>query len=410
MKNAFIRVIVIFFLLPLSYFAYSEATVIKELSRKGFENLSVNVEGTKIFIAYEDRVYRFNADGLFEVMDILKNYREYDTVAITMLNKKIPVLEIRYDNRLFYSVTTGTTDWSDFEKNLFISYTSTEPKEESENQSDFRNDITIHPGFKGQFGDYDNPVRAQINIIPEIRTTWWKGMELNIQTIIPVYNEFKGEGDYIRPGIVSLGQTFKFDEVTYAFATVGYFTENRYGADFSAMKIFNNGDIVLKGSAGYTGYLSVYQNKFYYSDLYLFTYNMSMKYRINKYDLTIGVTAGKFLYEDKSIRVDINRQFGEIELGFFAVRSIDGYTNGGFNFSVPLFPSEYSKPSLVRIRTAENFRWEYRVKGELSSLIGVTYNTGNYFEKEFYKYNPAFIRKELKKKFKSNQERGMYVR
>jgi hypothetical protein len=40
----------------------------------------------------------------------------------------------------------------------------------------------------------------------------------------------------------------------------------------------------------------------------------------------------------------------------------------------------------------------------------MTYKTGDYFEKELYKYNPAFIKKELKKKFKSNQERGMYVR
>ncbi len=342
-------------------------------------------------------------------MNIIKDYEEYDTVIIIMLNNKIPMLEVKYDNCLFRSVSIGTTDWSDFEKSLIISYTSNTFEGNIENQSDFRIDLTIHPGFKGQFGDYDNPVRAQINIIPELRTSWWKGMELNIQTIIPIYNEFKGEGDYIRPGIVSMGQTLKINETTFFASTLGYFTENRYGADFSVMKVFNNGNILLRGNAGYTGYLSIYQNKYYYSDLYLFTYNMSMKYRINKYDLTIGLTTGKFLYEDKSIRLDINRQFGETEVGFFAVRSFDGNTNGGFNFSIPIFPPRYSTPSFIRIRPAENFRWEYRVKGEISSLVGVTYNTGNNFEKEFYRYNPAFIKSELKKKLMSKHERGMYV-
>ncbi|MGK9476553.1 hypothetical protein [Melioribacter sp. OK-6-Me] len=383
--------------------------MVKELSRRGFENISASVVGTRISIAYENRLYRFNVDGLFEVMNIIKDYKGYDMVVITMLNNKIPMLEVKYNNRLFYSVMEGTTDWSDFEKSLIISYTSVNFERDTENQSDFRTDLTIHPGFKGQFGDYDNPVRAQVNIIPELRTSWWKGMELNIQTIIPIYNEFKGEGDYIRPGIVSLGQTLKISETTFFTSTIGYFTENRYGTDFSMMKVFNNGNIILRGNAGYTGYLSIYQNKYYYSDLYLFTYNISMKYRINKYDLTVGVTTGKFLYKDKSIRLDINRQFGETELGFFAVRSYDGNTNGGFNFSIPIFPSKYSTPSFFRIRTAENFRWEYRVKGEISSLVGMTYNTGNYFEKEFYSYNPAFIKNELKKKLISNHERGMYV-
>ena len=44
--------------------------------------------------------------------------------------------------------------------------------------------------------------------------------------------------------------------------------------------------------------------------------SLSCEYRVTKYDLTLGLTAGKFLMGDESIRFDINREFGEIEIGF----------------------------------------------------------------------------------------------
>jgi hypothetical protein len=73
----------------------------------------------------------------------------------------------------------------------------------------------------------------------------------------------------------------------------------------------------------------------------LWTGYLNLSYRLNIYDLTVGVTGGRFISEDKSIRLDVSRKFGEISIGFFATKTLNGEANGGFNFSIPLFPSKY---------------------------------------------------------------------
>ncbi|MDH7603981.1 MAG: YjbH domain-containing protein [Melioribacter sp.] len=401
MRQLLIRAIILFLLLNLITFGKikPESKIVDLLTQKGFENVYVRIDSSKLFILFENRIYRYNVEALRKVMNILSEFNEIKMIELIVMQNKVPLISFEYNNEDYQKYQKGIINSEQLEDRITASYYIDKEllKEKFlfKNESDYRFDLVLNPGFRGQFGDYSNPVRAQINFIPEINTTLWKGMNIVTQMLIPIYNEFPGEGDYVRPGIISLNQNFRLPENYFLSSSVGYFTENRYGFDLSIKKIFYNGNLITGVNTGYTGYMSVMNKKIFYSDLYLWTINMNVEYRINKYDLTIGITAGKFLYGDKSIRIDINRQFGEIEIGFFAVRSSNKQSNGGFNFSIPLFPSSYSYPSIIRIRTAESFRWEYRVKGEIPAMIGVVYNTGNSFFRTLKKYNPNFLLKRI---------------
>lgn len=396
--------IFVFLVFPRGLSASSDIEIYEALKKKGFENIYVNINSQRLLIIFENRIYRYYVDALKFVMNIVSNYKDVEVIKVIVTENQLPIFSIVYNNKDYNDYLGKKINHDVFVRKVEISYNVKDDLNRNVNNIDFFNssigkvDVVLVLGIKAQFGDYDNPIRAQFNLIPEINTSLWKGMQLIVQTILPLYNEFYGEGDYIRPGIISINQNIRLDKNFFISVSAGYFTENRYGIDLTLRKIFFEGQFAVGINTGYTGFLSSYNKKIFYSNLYLWTGNVSMDYRISEYDLNIGMTLGKFLYGDKSIRLDVNRQFGEIEIGFFYVQSISGEKNGGFNFSLPIFPSEYCKPSFIRIRPVEYFRWEYKVKGALPSMIGITYNTGNSFLWKLKKYNPDFLYKRIFKK------------
>lgn len=369
------------------------------LEDAGFENVAVVYKKTDLLICFENRVDRFKADGLIRAVELVAPLLTEDTgkVSFVLLSDNIPITKFsvsgkttkEYFNHLITpgrlveeaEISTDTDEeWSEL------------ADEAKSNKSQFKFDIAVRPFFKAEFGDYDNPVKDQINLIPAVATSLWPGMKIIAETIFPVHNEFPGEGDYIRPGILSINQVFRFKNDYFVAASAGYFTRSRYGLNFETRKFFDNGNFAVGAEAGYTGYASIYKNILLYSPLYLWTGCLNLSYRLNKYDLTFSLTAGKFIYEDESIRFDISRQFGEISIGFFAIKSKGGDSNGGFNFSVPLFPSKYWKPGFVRIRPSEDFSWEYKVRGLTPGLAASQYDTGIDLKLIYDMLNPGFIK------------------
>ncbi len=396
MKLLSYRAIIIsqFLFLTVSGYGLKEK-ITRSLIEKGFENVSVKIDSSKLILTIENRLYRYNVDALVVVLKEILSYKKFNRIEALVMKNQVPLVSIKY---LVVDTTKLNLEFkSGFTKNILITYDVVDKTNEEiniENNSFNKFDVILYPGFRGQFGDYENPVRAQVNLLTEVRVSFWKGMDLTAQMLIPVYNEFVGENS-IRPGVISFIQNFRLSKNYFISSSLGYFTENRYGIDLSLKKIFSNGKLIAGLNIGYTGYLAFLYKKMFYSDPYLWTANINIEYRINEHDLTIGLTAGKFLYGDNSIRFDVNRQFGEVEIGFFFIYSTNRQSNGGFNFSVPLFPPKYFKPSLVRIRTAESFQWEYRVRGELPAMIGVTYKTGNNFIRTIKNFNPDFLTKKL---------------
>lgn len=373
--------------------------MIHKLVDNGFENVRVKLDDQKVIIAYENRIYRFDVDAVREVLKIVvPELSDLQKIILIPLNRKIPLVSIEIllldCKNYFDSLITG----KELAGKLKIDFDTDEiygelQKEEIENSSSFKFDIALRPQLNFEFGPYNKPVLSQINIVPGINTSWWKGMNFNYELIVPLINDFGTRGDSVRPGVITLNQVFRFPNNYFVSASAGFFTQSRYGFDLEIKKYSLNGDFSFGLNFGLTSFASFTGiTRFYYYDAFSWTGSLSCEYRISKYDLTLGLTAGKFLMGDESIRFDINREFGEIEIGFFAIRSRDGISNGGINITIPIFPSQYWKPNFVRFKTNENFFLSYLVKSNTDQLIGLRYNTGSrlgFFNK---KLNPIFIK------------------
>ena len=384
-----------------------KVNIISKLAAHGFENIHVMLDDRKAIIGYENRVYRFDVEAIKEVLFIVvPELNDIEKVILIPENRNIPLVSIEIllsDSKMYIdSALTG----KEFAQKLEIKFEDEEAfrelyaAEENGNSSFFRFDVALTPQLNFQFGPYTKPVITQFNIAPVIGTNWWKGMNFNYELIVPIINDFGTGGDSVRPGIISLNQVFRFPDNYFVSASVGFFTQSRYGLDIEMKKFSLNGDLNFGLNFGLTSYAAFTGiSRLYYYDAFSWTGSLSCEYRISKYDLTLGFTAGKFLIGDESFRFDISREFGEIEIGFFAIRSSDGISNGGINITIPIFPSHYWKPDFVRLRTSEDFILSYLVKSNSSQLIGLRYNTGSrlgFFNK---KLNPNFIKNYFSKNY-----------
>jgi hypothetical protein len=106
----------------------------------------------------------------------------------------------------------------------------------------------------------------------------------------------------------------------------------------------------------------------------------------------LKATWGKFIYHDKGVRLDVSRQFDEVDVGFFILRTGEG-RNGGFSFSIPIFPSKRLSPGRVRISPAPYFPWSYWYKGMTD--YGLQYQTQNNVDGFFKKLNPDFVKSQF---------------
>jgi hypothetical protein len=252
--------------------------------------------------------------------------------------------------------------------------------------------IVVHPQFRAQFGNIDDPVQSQINLAPEMTTSLWKGMSFSAQLIIPLQNELGEEGNDPRPGLLTLNQTLRFPKNTHLSATVGYFTKNRYGIDIEITKHFANGRWLLGSKIGYTGYASYLNGIWYYSQIDALTTQFKAGYFFSRYDLSLSATYGKFLYHDTGWRWDVLRRFGEVDIGFFTSLT-EISRNGGIKLSIPLFPAKHMSTGLIRITPAKKFSWEYFYREFPQAAI--QYGTGNSIDDFSKGLDPFFIKHEL---------------
>lgn len=372
----------------------------QDLVAQGFENVFVTSVDSTIVIGYENRRFRFEPRGLHDALKIIGTTLTEDAPLILIVHyQKLPMLYVQLNSGDFKRFSNGNLSIDDFSKSVSISLENpidSVIRIPFTNNSNFKADFVIVPQFRAQFGNFDRPVQANINIIPELNILLAKGLSFRSQLIIPVQNSFffDVEEQEIRPGLITLNQMIRLDDNVFFTATAGYFTLNRAGTNLEFKKYFGEGKFAIGASIGYTVYHTFVEKPTeYFEEESYFTGLLSAEYRYLPYDLTGRIQAGKFLYNDNTVRFDVFRQFGEVNIGFFAMLSQSSEINGGFHFSVPIPPGKFMKFRYLRIRQARKFGWEYRAKGFVEN--GSYYKTGNELFDIMLEYNPDFFKKRL---------------
>jgi len=373
------------------------------LVNEGFENVTVATENDKLYIGYENRRYRLGSRGMAELLVTLSNsgiVAGNKELNIVLLDQKTPIILVKVLKDDVVNYLTGNLSVADFRSKVNVSYECEDiysriAKLRSTNHSEFKADVKIIPQVRTLFGDFDNPVQSNINLIPDYNTVISKGLSIKAQLILPIQNDFyfDEEGKKVRPGIISINQFVRLKDDFFLNLTAGFFDKNRAGGNFEMKKIFANGKFALGGEIGYTtDYSFTGLTTEYFEDENYLTALASFEYRYHPYDLTGRIQLGNFLFNDQGVRFDVFRQFGEVNIGFFAFMT-DEVFNGGFRFSIPIPPRKYTKIKYIRVRPDEKFSWAYKAKG--FPRAGAYCNTGYNLSESMVEFNPEFFKEQL---------------
>ncbi|MBD3181281.1 LysM peptidoglycan-binding domain-containing protein [Candidatus Poribacteria bacterium] len=375
-----------------------ESEIAPTLAEHGFENVSVASEGDFISITYENRIYRHETKAIEEVLNISAPFIDKQkNILIIPQNRGIPLVSVIKStvSPPLYTIASKNKSNSPGFTASIETHTESMKKYGNPklNSPAFMLDITIEPQFKAHFGSHRESIATQFNLAPTADLNLWKGMSILGQMIIPIQNEFGEEDDYWRPGILAANQILRLPFKTFVSTTAGYFTENRYGIDMEIRKYFFNGSLYLGADGGYTGYASYFKGNWQWEDVDLLTGTANAGFRLSPFDLVLTAKYGKYLEADTGWRFEMLRQFGELDLGFFAIKTDIGF-NGGFTISIPLFPPRYIPTGPIRFGPSKNFSWEYRYRRTTKEAI--EYKTGNSIDNFIEHLNPAYVENQLK--------------
>lgn len=368
--------------------------LISSLANAGYENLRVNQKDEIIYVSLEDKQFRYYVDGIHESIKIIKEVNLARQFIIIILNNDIPQYQV---NVQFENSLQGNS--ADFN----ITYEICEEwkslrKIDPVNKHQFKTELVIYPQLYFKNTNFDKLYHIQLNISPVLETSLWKGNKITAQVILPVKNDFGNEGDNIRPGFITLSQDFSFLKNWFGNFSAGNFNTNRYGFNLQLKHPLGNSNWSIFVQGGLTGY-SLFENNentlWQTGSIDTWTGSIIVEYFFPVYNLQFNLGINRYLNQDKGIRAECIRHFGDKSIGFFLIYG-DSPFSGGFNFAVPIGSKKRERTSPFRLRVAKYFDLEYNTS---------TDNEKNrYFETAPNKNqsetwnHPAFIKNELIKK------------
>lgn len=381
---------------------YEVDNIANNLVAHGFQNIQVAAEDSTLFLAYENRLYRFEANAIVQLLNIIATEvsTSFSQCTIIVLKEGIPQVALTVALQDFKLVKKQQMELAEFKQRIQI--TNEIPSmdrfaEPAKNTGTFKLEIVITPQLKLALGGFPDPVLHQVNINTGLNVYLWKGAKIYAEGIIPLANEIRiADENYVRPNIFTFQQQIRLPHTVFLKASAGYFQNNRYGGLVEAKKFLLNGNLLLEAKVGYTGYAAFRQyaessgtvRHWEYAPANYLDYAVGAKYWLSKWNVRMGVAYGKALHHKKYLRVELTQRFKETEIGFFAFNSKRG-NNYGVRLAIPIFSKKYWKPKAASIRPATHFNYTYHTTQNYVQ----SYETGlDNFENRL---NPALLKNQL---------------
>ena len=374
----------------------------EELIRLGFENVRWTENDTERIYTIENNVYKANGVGIAKAIETIQKtglpIGKQCKVIVT--NFEIPEIALTYQPSNCDSISDSRM--SNWQTSYELGNSWKEVKKEKiKNSSRFKVDIVVYPQLS-----YKNYIITQIyqalfTLNPAIEVSLWQGMKLTGQVIIPIYNDGYGTlQDKIHPGFLTISQRFRLPNNIQAKVTLGYFSNERYGADLRLFRPFKFDErFSLEGRLGYTGIGRWDAFHLKYDKDMVWTWTIGGNFYWPQYNTEFKLKAEQYLLGEKGVKFEMIRHFRYTSIGFYAMKAEHANSNGGFRFQVLLPPYKY-----------KHFKGKYKYipRVSTSSQMGIVYNAGN--ERVYYKnyrseanenimndnsFNPYFIKSEL---------------
>lgn len=254
-------------------------------------------------------------------------------------------------------------------------------------QSAYKFDFWIQPYFAAIFGNFDKPIQSNTSIALQSQLVLWPGMSFNFGILFPLINDLDNRPKRVRPSPVFVNQ-FYAAKNNFFSVTAGFFQNDQYGLNVQYQHANLKSPWSYGLEAGYTGDYYYPHKGIYYQKLENLLLIADLAYRLKGPNLVFKVSAGKYLAADKGARIDVIRQFFNAEIGFYAASTTNGSTVG-FNFAIPLFPGKILQGKHVRLRTTDEFRWEYSYTR--GYRIGERYRLGYQLDQKLRQFHVNYL-------------------
>lgn len=340
-----------------------------------YENMTVDSMQHRVY--YEQRLYRNPLVGMLGLAQALQP-EGIDTFV--PLYQGVPIARYKLGS------TVSTTTITRPER---LTWTKTHPF----NSQGYKFDFRLQPEFIAQFGFREQVVESKTNLLLQSQLYLSRGLVLNWGVLFPIVNQLDNQALNVRPAPTFLNQFLALNGADFMSLSAGLFYNDQYGINAQ----YRHADLTKNWSFGietsYTGFYFFPKNGFYYQSPENFMLQADVACRIPKRDITLKLSGGQYLYQDRGVRFDFIRQMGNVEVGFFTIKTGNG-TTGGFNFAIPIPPGRIVQGQRIRLRTTEEFRWEYTYTRGYN--IASRYRVGYQLDALLRQYHSSYMQNQYK--------------
>ena len=343
------------------------ASIVGSLEQRGFSNIRASESPERVVLALECDSYKIPSEGFAVACALVRDILGDDgrVIKIIGLNIGVPEVTMTYDpGRGAWSTTRRLDDsWDEVRS---------QPKVAS---SVGKTDILIYPQVSLKNLIINQVYQSLWQLYPALEVSLWPGMKFTYQLKLPIYNDGYGQlEDKIHPGMISLSQRFRdpWHLNINGKLTLGYFSNNRYGAAlemeywFPDERFWVDTQLAYLGNSYWDGFIFRYDRNMY------FRWNVAFNCYIPMIDTQFILRAQRFLLGDIGLKYEMIRHFNRCSVGLYAEKSLHADMNVGFRFQISLPPYRHARNG-------------YRPRVSLSRQMGMSYNANNeqYYYKEF---------------------------
>ena len=413
--NCIKRMFFVFFamMVPLFACAQSGAEAVDILVKMGFENVACGENSQERVYVLQNSAYRIAGEGVGAAIDKIQKYvlpQEGKVCRIIVLDNNVPQVSV------FCTVpedgkAISRNDWN-------VSYDLDEgweivKGEKRKNSSLFKVDILVYPEFSFRNSKLSVPYQVRLNMNPAIQVSLWRGAKATAQLVVPVVNQYGYKYDDVRPGFITLSQTFRLPYNVFVTGTVGFFNNNRAGADLYAEFHPGKGKFWIDGRVSHTvwgewgqwksnGEEMVNVSPFLYGyslDDNRVTGQLGVNYYWTRFNTQFAFRGESYLGGDCGVRFDMIRHFKYSSIGFYGMYVPSDWwnsgINAGFRFQITLPPYKYRRKGYIpRVMPSRNWGFSYNAGG--------TFVYGQRFRADIddnisnnIKYNPYNLKSEI---------------
>lgn len=382
-------------------------STVDSLVNAGFENVCSTETDTERIYVIQNSAYKLQGVGIGKALDIimLSGMPVNKRCRVIVLNNNIPQISLICSKKIMAEDSTSLITRSDWDVTYDLGNSWEHVKGiTKKNSSLYKVDIVVYPELLFRNYILSKMYEFVFNLSPAVEVSLWKGMKLTAQVVIPIHNDYGENFNQVRPGYLSVSQTFRLPYKTFVTATVGNFNNFRMGFDLRAKHFFNNERFFVGARLGYTWRGMFDKWSYYHGKKWTLIGDIEGGYFWPKYNTQFTLRVERFLLEEYGLRAELVRHFRYASIGFYMmkVQHMDliankGF-NGGFMFQIALPPYRYKRRGYVPRVTTGEFGIRYNAGNE--KQYGNTYRSlpdDHYMtENEF---NPYFIKSEILKKY-----------